>query len=44
MEIAGSWSIRYFIFSKEANFSRPESLLHMANKLFFVVAELISDK
>ena len=43
LKIAVSWSIRY-IFGKGYNFSSPKSLLHMVNKLFFEVAELISDK
>ena len=40
--MAGSWCIRY-LFGKGTNFSSPNSLLHVANKLFFEVAELISD-
>ena len=43
LKIAGSWSIRE-IFGKGVNFLSPNSLFHMANKLFFEDDELISDK
>ena len=33
-----------YIFGKVANFSSHNSLLHKANKLFFEVTELISNK
>ena len=43
LKVAGTWPIRY-IFVNGANFFNPNSLLHVADKLFFEVAELISDK
>ena len=43
LKVAGTWPIRY-IFGNGANFLNPNNLLHVADKLFFEVAELISDK